>query len=229
VTWAARNIDRVHAYTLIAVRRMSTDLPFDFWAGSHPVSVGEKTPPSTPPPRRISSAELYAHVKRALPDFALAGYISGTSLATSAKWSVGVRLGTQGRSFGNIGPKSFELLQTAHHLFTGRYLSMTKAKLSRKAKTMFLFGLFDREVRRAFWNFLKAAVRNPALFFGPVHAQNIILLQPLDILPTGEMDFCDGCPNKTYWEGRILSSCSLESYLKYGTPLVALPRGPKET
>ena len=227
VTWAARNIDRVHAYTLIAVRRMSTDGPYDYWAGSHPIAVGEKAPPSSPPPRRISSAELYAQVKKAIPDFALAGYIGGTSLATTAKWSVGVRLGTRKRSFGNLGPKSFELIQAGHHFFTGRYLSLTKAELSRRAKTMFLFGLFDREVRLAFRNYLKAAVRDPALLFRRVHAQNIIVLQPVDILPSGEMDLCDGCPNKTYWQGRMISSCSLESYLKYAAPLIALPREPK--
>ena len=225
VAWAARNIDRVHAYTLIAVRRMSTDGPFDFWAGAHPIAVGERAPAATPPPRRISSAELRARVQKAIPDFALAGYISGTSLATSAKWSVGVRLGTRTRSFGNLGPRSFELLQSAHHLFKGRYLSMTRAAISRKAKAMFLFGLFDREVRRAFRNYVRAAVRNPAFLFRRVHAQSIILLQPVDVLPSGEMDLCDGCPNKTYWQGRMISSCSLESYLKHGAPLVALPRG----
>jgi hypothetical protein len=227
VAWAARNIDRVHAYTLIAVRRMSTEGSFDFWAGTHPIAVGEKAPPSSPPPRRISSAELYARVKKAIPDFALAGYIGGTSLATSAKWSVGVRLGTPARSFGNLGPKSFELIQAGHHLFKGRYLSLPKAAVSRKAKAMFLFGLFDREVRHALRNYLKAALGDPTLLFRPVHAQNIILLQPLDMLPTGEMDLCDGCPNKTYWQGRIISSCILESYLKYSGPLIALPKGPK--
>lgn len=102
---------------------------------------------------------------------------------------------------------------------------MTRAAISRKAKAMFLFGLFDREVRRAFRNYVRAAVRNPAFLFRRVHAQSIILLQPVDVLPSGEMDLCDGCPNKTYWQGRMISSCSLESYLKHGAPLVALPRG----
>jgi hypothetical protein len=62
------------------------------------------------------------------------------------------------------------------------------------------------------------------LLFRRVHAQNIILLQPLDILPNGELDLCDGCPNKTYWEGRIISSCALESYLKFQAPVTAVPR-----
>jgi hypothetical protein len=225
VEWASRNIDRVHAYTLIAVRRFSVDGPFDFWAGAHPLALGDRTAPTSSPPRRISSAELFARVRTACPDFRLAGYINGTSLATSAKWSVGVRLGTRTRSFGNLGPKSFEFLQAAHHLVKGRYLSMARPEVSRKAKAMLLlFWPFDREVRRALGSFLKAAVRDPSLLVRPIHAQNIILLQPLDVLPTGEMDLCDGCPNKTYWEGRIISSCILESYLKFGAPVTALPR-----
>jgi hypothetical protein len=227
VAWAARNIDRVQAYTLIAVRRMATDGPFDFWAGAHPLAVGDRPGPAVPPPRRISSAELYAHVRKALPDFRLAGYINGTSLATSPKWSVGVRLGNRTRSFGNLGPKSFELLQTAYHLVKGRYLSMTRAEVSRKAKAMlFFFWVFDRDVRRALGSFIKAGLRHPAGLFRRVHAQSIILLQPLDILPNGELDLCDGCPNKTYWEGRMVSSCALESYLKFGAPVIAVPRGP---
>lgn len=226
VEWAARNVDRVHAYTLIAVRRFGADGPFDFWAGAHPLAVGDRPAQAPPPPRRISSAELYARVKQANPDFGLAGYISGTSLATSPKWSVGVSLGTRAKTFGHLGPRSFELLQTAHHLVKGRYLSMTRAEVSRKAKAMlFLFWPFDRDVRRALGRFLKASAGDPSLLFRRVHAQNIILLQPLDILPTGEMDLCDGCPNKTYWEGRIISSCILESYLKFGAPVIAMPRG----
>jgi pyruvate-formate lyase-activating enzyme len=226
VEWAARNVDRVHACTLIAVRQMSTDGAFDFWAGTHPLAVGNRGATASPPPRRISSAELYAQVKKAIPEYGLAGYINGTSLATSPKWSVGVLLGTRSRTFGHLGPKSFEFLQTAYHLAKGRYLSMTRAEDSRKAKAMlFLFWPFDREVRRALGNFLKASIRDPSVLFRRVYAQSIILLQPLDILPNGEMDLCDGCPNKTYWEGRIISSCILESYLKFGMPAVAVPRG----
>ncbi len=227
VEWAARNIDRVQAYTLIAVRRMSTDGPFDFWAGAHPLAVGERPDRASQPPRRISSAELFAHVKRALPDFRLAGYINGTSLATSPKWSVGVRLGNRAGSFGNLGPKSFELLQTVHHLVKGRYLSMTRAEVSRRAKAMLLFFWpFDREVRQALRKFLGSALKDPAGLVRPVFAQNIILLQPVDILPNGELDLCDGCPNKTYWEGRMISSCILESYLRFSAPLIAVPRRP---
>jgi organic radical activating enzyme len=229
VDWATKNIDRVHAYTLIAVRLMSTDGRFDFFAGSQPAALGEKTYSSLQPMRRISSAELYAQVRKAIPDFSFAGYIGGTSLATTAKWAVGVRLGTRAQSFGNIGPKSFELIQTVHHLVKGKYLSLPKPGISRKAKTMLLFSVFDREVRRTLRNFLKAALRNPSFLVRPVYAQNIIVLQPMDMLPTGEMDLCDGCPNKTYWQGRLISSCILESYLKFSAPLIALPKAERQT
>jgi hypothetical protein len=224
VAWGLKNIDRVQAYTLIAVRAMSPEGPFDFYAGAHHLALRDRASPAAEPYRRISAEELYDQVRKAIPDFSFAGYIGGTSLATSVKWAIGVRLGTRARSFGNIGPKSFELIQTAHHLIRGRYLSMPKPRFSRKAKALFLFGAFDPEVRRAFRRFLASAVRNPARLFSPVYAQNIIVLQPMDILPSGELDLCDGCPNKTYWEGRLISSCILESYLRYAAPLVALPK-----
>jgi hypothetical protein len=224
VAWALQNIDRVQAYTLIAVRAMSPDGPYDYYAGAHRLVLRDRATPAPEPYRRISAEELFSQVRKVLPDFSFAGYIGGTSLATSVKWAIGVSLGSCGRSYGNIGPKSFELIQTAHHLIRGRYLSMPKAQLSRKAKAMFLFGAFDPKVRRAFRKYLAFAIRNPVRLFGPVYAQNIIVLQPVDMLPSGEMDLCDGCPNKTYWEGRLISSCILESYLRYAAPLVALPK-----
>jgi hypothetical protein len=224
VEWALKNIDRVQAYTLIAVRQMSGGGPFDYFVGSRRISLDDQASGSHQSLRRISAEELYAQVRKAIPDFSFAGYIGGTSLATTVKWAVGVRLGIRGHTFGNIGPKSFELIQIGHHLLRGRYLSMPGPRFSRKAKGIFLFGIFDREVRGALHNLLKASMRNPAHLVRPVFAQNIIVLQPMDMLATGEMDLCDGCPNKTYWEGRLISSCILENYLKFGAPLVALPK-----
>ena len=47
-------------------------------------------------------------------------------------------------------------------------------------------------------------------------------MQPHDYLPNGEQDECDGCPNKTYWKGRLVSECRKEDYLMYGRPLTTV-------
>jgi hypothetical protein len=57
------------------------------------------------------------------------------------------------------------------------------------------------------------------------HVDRLIVMQPHDVLPNGEQDECDGCPNKTYWGGRLVSECRKEDYLLYGRPVMAAPRG----
>ena len=54
-------------------------------------------------------------------------------------------------------------------------------------------------------------------------------MQPHDILRNGEQDECDGCPNKTVWEGRLVSECRKEDYLKFGSPIVTIPKCAKIT
>jgi hypothetical protein len=52
--------------------------------------------------------------------------------------------------------------------------------------------------------------------------QNIIVMQPHDYLPNGEQDECDGCPNKTCWNGRLVSECRKEDYLIHGRPIITV-------
>ena len=49
-------------------------------------------------------------------------------------------------------------------------------------------------------------------------------MQPHDILSNGEQDECDGCPNKTFWNGRLVSECRKEDYTNYGRPLMTVPK-----
>ena len=132
-------------------------------------------------------------------------------------------LGSVG-AYGNLGSKSIELVQNGYHLFRGRYLAFPKPSLNRKARLMFLMGLFDTEVRKAFRNYIKSAFKNPIHLLKKVYVQSIIVEQPFDILPNGEQDMCDGCPNKTLWKEQLVPACILEEYLNYGIPAVAVPK-----
>lgn len=64
------------------------------------------------------------------------------------------------------------------------------------------------------------ALKNPLAMFEKLSIQNIIVMQPHDFLPNGEQDECDGCPNKTYWNGRLVSECRKEDYLIHGRPII---------
>ena len=67
-------------------------------------------------------------------------------------------------------------------------------------------------------------VATPAAAFDRTYVQSLIVMQPHDVLANGEQDECDGCPNKTVWDGRLVSECRKEDYLLYGRPIAAVPR-----
>jgi len=225
VSWALRNVDRVQSYTLTVLRLVEEDLPFDFYAGGKKIDLRSTVYYSPEPYRRLMSEDIQAEVLKAIPDFKLAAYLGGTMRPTALKLAMGCRIGTVGESFGNLGPKSMELLQFAHHWFRGSYLAFPRPSLNRQGIFLFLCAVFDPEIRRALRNYLRAALRDPRVLFRRVHVQAINIEQAFDILPNGEQDHCDGCPNKTLWQDQLVSACILDEYLKYGMQAVIVPKG----
>jgi hypothetical protein len=225
VSWALRNIDRVQSYTLTALRLLVPELPFDFYAGTRKIDLSETAYYSPEPYRRLMSEDIYAEVLKAMPDFRLCAFLGGTTRPNALKLAMGTRIGTTRETFGNIGPKSMELLQAAHHWFRGRYLAFPRPSFSRRSALLFLFAVFDREIRRALRHYLGAVLRDPRNLARRIYTQSLNIEQAFDILPNGEQDHCDGCPNKTLWQDRLVSACVLDSYLKFGMQAVIVPKG----
>jgi len=224
VDWATRNIHKVNILTLIAVRMISPDWLFDFYVGEKKVDLSGMAYFSCNDYKNLTTLDIYKEVKKVLPDFELCAYLGGTALPHSLKWTIGGRIGTTKKSFGNMGAKSMELFQNSYHMVKGRYLAYTKPALNRKGKLLLLFSLFDREVRRTARNYFSAVFKNPFLLMKRLYTQTINILQPINILPTGEEDMCDGCPNKTFWQGRLVSPCRLDDYIIFGAPTRAVPK-----
>ena len=228
VKWAAANIDKVQILTLIPVRMVNTDDPFDYYVGGEKIDITD-TPYTSPQKyRNLTSLDIYREAIKVLPDYKFCAYLGGTALSTSLKWIIGSHIGSMTRSYGNMGEKTMELVQNAHHFFKGCYLAYSKPSHNRRAKLLFMLGVFDRELRRTAKRYLRSIVRNPKRLFEKLYIQSISAVQPVDILPTGENDNCDGCPNKTYWEGRLVSACRLEEYMMYGAPITTVPRDQSE-
>ncbi len=224
VEWTTRNIRDVSVMTLIAARMLSPDLPFEFFAGGRKVDLKAMGFFSEVHHANLTTIDMYREVKRALPDYEFAAYVGGTAIPTSLKWGIACRVGSGRHSYGNMGPRSMEILQNAYHLWNGCYLSYARPGLSRQGKALLLFGLFDPEVRKTAKHYLRAIVRNPLRLFERLSVQTISLLQPLDILPNGEQDNCDGCPNGTVWQDRIVPACQLDNFKKFGGPVTMVPR-----
>ena len=67
-------------------------------------------------------------------------------------------------------------------------------------------------------------MRNPLGLLRPAHFQTVMFIQPVDFLPGGEQDMCDGCPDITIWEDRLVWSCRLGEMTRFGTFLDSVPR-----
>jgi hypothetical protein len=228
VSWALRNIDRVQSYTLTALRLVEDDLPFDFYAGGQKIDLSETVYYSPEPYQRLMSKDIHEQVRKAIPKFRLSAYLGGTTRPNSLKLAMGCIIGTRREMIGAIGPKSMELLQFIHHWFRGSYLAFPRPGLNRKAVFLFFFSVFDREVRRALRAYLRAIFRDPRVLARRLYTQAINIEQAFDILPNGEQDHCDGCPNKTLWKDRLVSACVLDEYMKYGSQAVIVPKKPQK-
>lgn len=51
-----------------------------------------------------------------------------------------------------------------------------------------------------------------------------MIIQPVDMLADGRQNMCDGCPDITVWEGKLVWSCRMEEQLKFGFNLKTYPK-----
>ena len=224
VAWAVRVPDRVQILTLICVRMANPADPYDYYVGGSPVDFVTTPYVTDRECGHLTTADIYRRIKQVLPDFEFCAYLGGTVDPQSLKWVVGCHVGTGERSFGMMGARSMELLQNGYHAFRRRYLAFSPPRASNSGRSALLLGLIDRGMRRAARGFAAAAFTNPKLLLRKLYLQTISVVQPVDILPTGECDRCDGCPNRTFWEDRLVPACRAEEYRKYGAPVQVVPR-----
>jgi len=230
VRWIAANAHKVHLGQLIPVRVPHKDEPFEFYAG------GNKVDPSQLPffrqhfYRKMTAAELHQKILQVLPQFRFNSYLAGTLRSDVPKWLFGNTIGIPAESYGGAGPKAMEILQSMHHLIRRRYLGLLSPWQYRSAQLLFLLAPFDKEIRRTMWRSILGVLRHPLRVLQRLHVQTIVLMQPQDMLEDGEQDVCDGCPNKTMWQGRLVSECRLEEHIRFGRLLTMArkPESPEE-
>jgi len=217
VDWAQKHIDKVHVMVFIAFRAAELDGRFDYYAGAEKVDMS-KVPYIKPDERRtdISSNEVYATIKERFPEFDSAAYLSGTHKPDSFKWLLSGRIGTKKKIYGYVGPKFIEMAQVFHHLRHGRYLAYTEPKVHRRGKSMLLLSLFDPRLRKIAREYSLSALANPLRLFSRLHYQSIMIIQPVDLLEDGTQNMCDGCPDMTVLDGKLVWSCRMEEPMRYG-------------
>jgi MoaA/NifB/PqqE/SkfB family radical SAM enzyme len=218
--WAHRNIDIVNVMVFILYRAVNNN-QVDFYLGPKKIDMSELVYNEDVPDRvDIKADEIVEIFRTVYPDFDPCAYLNGSEKVDSFKWLLSGRIGSKKKIYGYMGPKAMEIMQTFYHLLYGKYLSYTKPKMNRKGRTLLLFGAFDKKLRKAFWNFFK----NPFNVFKRLHYQSIMVIQPVDFLEDGRQSMCDGCPDITVWEGKLVWSCRLEEQFKFGQNLKTYPK-----
>jgi hypothetical protein len=224
VEWAAQHIDIVHVMVFILFRAAVPQLPFDWYAGGRKIDLGVLAYSATQKRRvDLKSTDLVAEIRKRFPEFTPCAYLNGTEKPDSFKWLLTGRLGSKERIYGYVGPKFMETIQTIHHLARGRYLAYTKPAQTSLGRSMLLLSPIDHGVRSAAGRFLRAALANPLRLFKGLHYQSIMIIQPVDFMPNGLHNMCDGCPDMTLWNGELVWSCRMEELKHFGCWVRSVP------
>jgi hypothetical protein len=225
VDWAARNIERVHTMVFILFRTMRRS-DFDYFALGKPVPLDEAVyEDDEENPEPLTTPEVIGMVRERFPGFEPAAYLGGTEDANTFKWTIAARYGDGEEIYGYAGPKFMEFVQNGHHMATGRYLAYSPPSMLRHGRAMLpTFGLFDPGTRRTAATWLKHGLKHPKAMTRPVHLQSVLFIQPIDHLPDGRNNMCDGCPDMTVHNGELVWSCRLDEKMNHGCFLTAAPK-----
>ena len=54
-----------------------------------------------------------------------------------------------------------------------------------------------------------------------------MIIQPADIYENGEINMCDGCPDMTVWNDKLVWSCRMEEQYRWGMNVRFVPKDKK--
>ncbi|RPI15911.1 MAG: radical SAM protein [Ignavibacteriae bacterium] len=220
VKWAEKNIEIVQVMVFIIYRAVNTT-EAEYYLGPLKIDMNKLVYNEDYKARvDIKAEEVVQEIRTIYSDFDPCAYLNGSEQPDSFKWLLTGRLGTKKKIFGYMGAKSMEVVQSFHHMFNGRYLAYSSPKMTRKGKSLLTLSLFDKKLRKAFWKFYK----NPLNIFKRLHYQSVMIIQPIDVLDDGRQNMCDGCPDITVWNGKLVWSCRMEEQLNFGYNLRTYPK-----
>ncbi len=224
--WAQENIDMVHVMVFIIYRLGLYNKDLDFYAGNKKLEKEELYCITESDARRtdITAPEVVDEIRKVYPDFMPCAFLNGTADSDTYKWLLTGRLGNKHEIFGYIGPKFMEIVQTLKHLFTGSYLAYSKPWSQKAGLSYIALAPFDKGIREIAKNYFKSFNLNPKAFFSKIHYQSVMIIQPIDFLENGETNMCDGCPDITVWNDKLVWSCRLEEQYKWGLNVRCVPK-----
>lgn len=230
VEWAGKNMDRVHTMVFILFRAAAL-AQFNYFARGDMVDVSRLVYGAQQKRRTdINAREVVDVIRTRFPRFEPCAYLNGTAQPDSFKWLLAMRIGARGKTHGWVGPKFMEVVQSAYHLKEGRYLSYAPPRMLSVGRSVLIGAWpFDRGVRSAAAEWARSIARNPLSLGKRLHMQSILVIQPIDLLEDGTDNMCDGCPDMTVHDGKLVWSCRLEEPRAFGQFVTAVPKASAES
>ncbi|MDP4221281.1 MAG: radical SAM protein [Bacteroidota bacterium] len=225
VQWGAEHIDIVHGMVFILYRSAVPQLPFDWYAGGKKIDMNAVVYSETKERKvDMKSTDVVAEIRTRFPEFTPCAYLNGTEKPDSLKWLLSGRIGTKQKIYGYVGKRFMEFNQAGYHFLKGRYLAYTSPKLLKKGRSMMLLAAIDKGVRHVAGQYLSASLSNPLNLFGGLHYQTVMIIQPVDFMPNGQQNMCDGCPDMTLHNGELVWSCRMEELKQFGCWVRTVPK-----
>ncbi len=224
LAWGQEHIDIVHILVFIAYRAAPVKKGFKYMVGGSEIDM---TPIAyaIDEDRKISilSNDVVDTIRTKYPDFQPCAYLNGTERPDHFKWLVTLRIGTAEKIYGYGGPKLMELSQTLHHLTAGSYLAYTHPRVLGRAKSMLALSPLDKGLARTAGAYLHDVARAPWKAFSKLHMQSVMIIQPADMMQNGALSMCDGCPDITVYDNKLVWSCRMEELINFGDWIRPVP------
>jgi hypothetical protein len=215
VRWYRANIDRVSHLSFIAFRGVPKGLANILTVDGQKVEL-DSLPDAIEPEDEIniSSLDILEKLSSELDHVYPSAYLKGTSQPETFKLITINNIGSRKQIYGAVGEKTMKMYQELYYKFQHKY----DATVPQFGKMMFFMAFFDKEIRKAFGNFLRAAVRNPLRLFDKIFVQSLVIQQPFEVID-GNLNLCDGCINLMPYKGEMINSCRLDEYRLLGGPI----------
>lgn len=198
VSWAAANASRVHGLCFITYRPPESFGP-DF---------------SSAPEGTVTAEDIAGAIRRADPFYEPCAFLGAEGAPASPRWLLALRFVGGGKSAGCAGPRFMKAAQLLHRFAAGTYLGPVPP--GRAAGKWHVLGgaLFDGGLAAAAGRWLARSLSEPGLLAGRLRMQALNILQPLYGAPGEGRSLCDGCPDMTVRDGRLVQSCMADAPLK---------------
>jgi pyruvate-formate lyase-activating enzyme len=229
VAWAQAHIDIVHILVFIAYRAAPIKKGYKYMVGAKEIDM-DPIAYAIDEDRKISimSTDIVDSIRTKYPDFQPSAYLNGTERPDHFKWLLTLRIGTKEKIYGYTGPKFMELSQTLHHLTKGTYLAYTHPDVLGSAKSMLALAPLDKGLSNTAKAYFRDALTSPNVLFKKLHMQSVMIIQPADFMPTGALSMCDGCPDITVYDDKLVWSCRMEELINFGDWVRAVPVNAKK-